>query len=442
MIKDFVGQGNVLSNYYANQGLNIIVAGTDSLSFVLLSKDDMMDRLKPIHTSYVSFSEYNRLLGKGLDNYIQFGGTLKEESPYKNGFAAIEYTNKAIVKNIIRSLRGNEHMDPQALTLLYPEKDIVSTIHRCVNQMNQDFLVSAITRNDGVFESHPLHLGINNAHNFPYNSHLDVVMLDEQIRKSLEILNKDEMKTNMMQEDVDIIRKSLENLELVLTVPTYLSAKGENPVRGKDMQIISQAGMVYCHATELLKLITNDENWKNLEACGLENKQKFIERVDRQVKGDILENLILYDSYKALNENYYITKIRRRTDGKEVDLAIIDKQSKEKFGEIKGRYVIYTGDNDSIDSPFGEIKFFSAELFLKSVVKAKNIESLLNLLNNKLEGISKNISTEQNLLIDSALEKAILDISLKSEKTKKEVSSTVSNQKNKLTKSFETKTKI
>ena len=473
LIKDFVGQGNVLSNYYANQGLNIIVAGTDSLSFVLLSKDDMMDRLKPIHTSYVSFSEYNRLLGKGLDNYIQFGGTLKEESPYKNGFAAIEYTNKAIVKNIIRSLRGNEHMDPQALTLLYPEKDIVSTIHRCVNQMNQDFLVSAITRNDGVFESHPLHLGINNAHNFPYNSHLDVVMLDEQIRKSLEILNKDEMKTNMMQEDVDIIRKSLENLELVLTVPTYLSAKGENPVRGKDMQIISQAGMVYCHATELLKLITNDENWKNLEACGLENKQKFIERVDRQVKGDILENLILYDSYKALNENYYITKIRRRTDGKEVDLAIIDKQSKdtylfevkysqykvdnqaknlihedfcnyieEKFGEIKGRYVIYTGDNDSIDSPFGEIKFFSAELFLKSVVKAKNIESLLNLLNNKLEGISKNISTEQNLLIDSALEKAILDISLKSEKTKKEVSSTVSNQKNKLTKSFETKTKI
>ena len=68
LIKDFVGQGNILSNYYANQGLNIIVAGTDSLSFVLLSKDDMMDRLKPIHTSYVSFSEYNRLLGKGLDS--------------------------------------------------------------------------------------------------------------------------------------------------------------------------------------------------------------------------------------------------------------------------------------------------------------------------------------------------------------------------------------
>ena len=52
----------------------------------------------------------------------------------------------------------------------------------------------------------------------------------------------------------------------------------------------------------------------------------------------------------------------------------------EKFGKIKGRYVLYTGENDSIDSPFGEINFFSAELFLKSVVKAKTVENLLALL--------------------------------------------------------------
>ena len=157
----------------------------------------MMDRLKPVHTSYVSFSEYNRLLGKGLDDYIQFGGTLKEESPYKDGSSTIEYTNKAIVKNIIRSVRGNEHRDTHALTLLYPEEDIVSTIHRCINQMNQDFLVSAINRNNGVFESHPLHLGVDNARNFPYRNHLDVEMLDVQIKKSLEVLNKDEMHVNI-----------------------------------------------------------------------------------------------------------------------------------------------------------------------------------------------------------------------------------------------------
>ena len=169
--------------------------------------------------------------------------------------------------------------------------------------------------------------------------------------------------------------------------------------------------MIYCHAAELIKLLVNDENWKQLEKCGLGNKQNFIDIIDRQVKGAILKNLIIYDTYKALNENYYVTKIRRHADGKEVALAIVDKQSKdtylfevkysqhkvgneaknladedfshyieEKFGKIKGRYVLYTGENDSIDSPFGEINFCSAELFLKSVVKAKTVENLLALL--------------------------------------------------------------
>lgn len=407
-IKDFVGQGNVLSNYYANQGLNIIVTGTDSLSFILATQDCLMDRMKLIHTSYVSFAEYNRLLGKGLDDYIQFGGTLKDESPYKDRDATREYTGKAIVKNIIRSVCGNEHMDPQALTLLYSEEELVSTIHRCVKQMHQDFLVSAITRNNGAFESQPLHLGINNTRSFLYSRH----MLDEQIEKSLAVLNKNKIKVNMMQEDEDVIKKFLEDLDLVLTIPIYLSVKGENPVRERNMQIISQAGIVYCHATDLLKLLTSDEHWKNLEVCGLENKEKFIEKAEREIKGAILANHLIYDTYKALHENYYVTKISRNSDGKEVNLAIVDKQSKdtylfevrysqykadnqvknlvnedfnnyieESFGKIKGRYVIYTGEKDSVESALGEIKFFSAELFLKSVVNVNNVENLLDLLN-------------------------------------------------------------
>ena len=63
-------------------------------------------------------------------------------------------------------------MDPQALTLLYSEEELVSTIHRCVKQMHQDFLVSAITRNNGAFESQPLHLGINNTRSFLYSRHM------------------------------------------------------------------------------------------------------------------------------------------------------------------------------------------------------------------------------------------------------------------------------
>ena len=167
----------------------------------------------------------------------------------------------------------------------------------------------------------------------------------------------------------------------------------------------------YRNIIDLMKILLKIVIIIQLEKCGLGNKQNFIDIIDRQVKGAILKNLIIYDTYKALNENHYVTKIRRHADGKEVALAIVDKQSKdtylfevkysqhkvgneaknladedssdyieEKFGKIKGRYVLYTGENDRIDSPFGKINFFSAELFLKSVVKAKTVENLLALL--------------------------------------------------------------
>ena len=361
LVKDFVGQSNVLSNFYANQGLNIIVTGTDSLSFVLAAQDGLMDRLKPIHTSYVSFEEYNKLLGKGLDEYIQSGGTLKKESPYKNHSTMIEYTDKAIVNNIIHSINGFEHCDSQAITLL--------------------FIIS------------------------------DAISLAKQVKESFAIPDKNELPMQMDADDIERIKNTFKDFELVLTVPTYKSVSDGFPVQDTPTQILSQSGMIYCHAAELIKLLVNDENWKQLEKCGLGNKQNFIDIIDRQVKGAILKNLIIYDTYKALNENYYVTKIRRHADGKEAALAIVDKQSKdtylfevkysqhkvgneaknladedfsdyieEKFGKIKGHYVLYTGENDRIDSPFGEINFFSAELFLKSVVKAKTVENLLALL--------------------------------------------------------------
>lgn len=47
-IRDFVGQSNVLSNYYANQGLTIMVTGTDSQSFELAENDGLYGRLVKI----------------------------------------------------------------------------------------------------------------------------------------------------------------------------------------------------------------------------------------------------------------------------------------------------------------------------------------------------------------------------------------------------------
>ena len=170
-----------------------------------------------VHTSYVPFEEYNRLLGKGIDEYIEQGGTLAKESPFKEGSKRIEYTNTAIVNNIIHSISNSEYKNKNAITLFYEEDDIRTVIQRCINQMNQKFLVKAINKNNGIYESSPLHTGLNNMSKYPYATHLDIPEIDEQIKNILDILNKNEMKSKFKQEDVDVIRDSLKELDLILT---------------------------------------------------------------------------------------------------------------------------------------------------------------------------------------------------------------------------------
>ena len=252
-------------------------------------------------------------------------------------------------------------------------------------------------------------MGLNNSKNFPFAAFLDIPAIDEQVKESLAVLNKNEFSKNFTQEDIDIIKKALRDLDLILPIPTYLSVKENPPVFGKEMQIISQPGMIYCHATELIKILTDNQNWHELEQCGEDNKEAFIRRIDKQVKGDILENLILFDTYQALGKNYYVTKIRRKQDSKEVDVVATDKKTKdtylfevkyadfidesdqtknlsnrefmnyisERFGQIKGRFVIYNGQYEPLSDGMGDIHYVSAEDYLKNVVHSDNIPQLL-----------------------------------------------------------------
>lgn len=468
-MKDFIGQGNILSNYYCDQGLNIIATGTDSLSFAIVKKDNMLDRLKEFRTSYVSFGEYYRLLNKGLEDYIEYGGTLKEESPYKDISSTIEYTNTAVVNNIIRSLKNSEHTNKNALTLLYSEEVLISTINRCIDQMNQKFIISAINKNNGIFESHSLYLGLHNAKDYPFSLYIDVVSVDEQVKESLSILNKDEMACEMKQQDIDVIKNALAELDLVLAIPSYLSLK--NNVKDNDVEIVSQSGMMYCHSTELTKVLANDENWHKLEKCGLDNKEKFIHRVDRQVKGDILENLILYDTYQALKDNYYVSKLHLNTSNKEVDVIVVDKKTKEtylfevkyadyvdseqtknlsnsdfneyikeNFGEVKGRYLIYNGERTAIKDELGTISYIKAEEYLKNIVHCNSIQDLLFSCHIEKELKNNDIDKKppaNNANIDSATQDRLEDFYDKAKKVLKDVSEIVAKREQRVQYSFE-----
>ena len=423
-IKELQGQGAVLSDYYGVQGLKVIATGTDSLNYSFASNDTLYDRVKMIHTSYVSFEEYHKLLGKSFDEYIEYGGTLETPSPYKNKTSMEKYTNTAIVDNILHALENSECGDkwPPALTELYDNEILKSAINRCINQMNQSITMKALTR---AYKSSPLHAGINNAaHDFPYEQYIDVEAADQHMKEILGIT--DEMPFPMKPEHLAAVKGYLQELDLLQVIPVYQSLKG---LSGRsDIELITQPGMMYCHAAELVNSLMDSDMWKR--PCSADMKSQFHERVLRQMKGCILENMVIADLYNNFKDNCYVSKlnvilkpqddraetvdtfirlnnsdtghiISERVFGqKEIDAIVVDRKSQnvylfevkysenmeydhtknlrnkafldyveQNFGSIAGRYVIYNGNTGSIKDDYGTIGFVTAEDILSKISK-------------------------------------------------------------------------
>ena len=83
-LDNFVNTASTLADRYAALGKKILMAGTDSLCFAKAAEDSLFDRVELIHTTYIPFREYNYLLGKSLDDYIVYGGTLTDGYAYYN----------------------------------------------------------------------------------------------------------------------------------------------------------------------------------------------------------------------------------------------------------------------------------------------------------------------------------------------------------------------
>ena len=125
-VTDFQKYGNTFSDYFAAKGAKIVIAGTDSLGIMLAQSDILYDRIQMIHTSYIPFAEFSKLIeNDSVDEYIEYGGTLTK-SPYKTLQASEEYQNTAIVGNILHSLEKSEDARRYgaAITELYEQNEL------------------------------------------------------------------------------------------------------------------------------------------------------------------------------------------------------------------------------------------------------------------------------------------------------------------------------
>lgn len=390
LLEDFPLDAHLLSDYFALlEGMKIVIAGTDSLGIKLASRRELYDRVEMIHTSYIPFSEFKRLLpGNTIEDYIMYGGTLTTSS-YKENQAVEEYLNTAIVENITHSLekienRKSLHME---LTELYSNDEFISAVNKIINTFSTQIALNIIERN---YKNAPMSATLRNLRRVnSYEKMLDTEFVRNRTKTALKIKNKGEMITKFSEKHLDELKGYLKDLDLFVTLPN-------------GMEFITQWGMIYAHATVLLDELAEDDAW-----CAnvlMEDKALFAERADGFVKGEILENIVIYETHLALkgDKNISVTKYNAYINGSpcEADMVVTDKKTgntflfevklsceqheeqrkhlenqdfitkvEEEFGPVIGKFVLYQGENYRM----GDVKYLNVEDFLCMVAEQKSL---------------------------------------------------------------------
>ncbi len=102
LLKNFSIKVSELSDIYS-AGHRIVLSGTNSQAFYIARLCELYGKIHMIPTTWISYKEYNCLLGRSLDDYIQHGGTLTPDNDFCSSEAGKAYVMSAIIGNILHS---------------------------------------------------------------------------------------------------------------------------------------------------------------------------------------------------------------------------------------------------------------------------------------------------------------------------------------------------
>ena len=410
LMEDFIDSAAMFSDVYVPMGLKIVLSGTDSLGFWFAEGNELYDRVRMVHTTFIPFREYSRLLGiDSIDEYIRYGGTLRrgetnfddedlmaEDAAFRDDESTRKYIDTAICKNIQHSLACFQYGHYFShLYSLYDAGELTSAINRIIEDMNHRFVLSVLTKD---FKSHDLGSVAQILRSRPDPNerrelyrYIDKEAVTKRLMELLDIRNKEKQTIGITDSQVILIKQYLKALDLIIDCPIE---HGEIGVEPEAHVLFTQPGMRYCQAQALVYALMKDEQF---QAQSDEEKDYITERVLEDVRGRMLEDIILLETAKALGKQYRVFKYQAKRG--EYDMVIRDrrnntcavyeiKHSREyvrgqgrhlmdeemlklaspRFGNLVGRYVLYLGE--AMDTEDG-IAYRNAEEFLKTLPRIK-----------------------------------------------------------------------
>ena len=181
-------------------------------------------------------------------------------------------------------------------------------------------------------------------------------------------------------------------MDLIIDCPIETIAPDSEPV---EHVLFTQPGMRYCQAQALVHALMKDELFASLSEKEREN---ITSRILEEVRGRMLEDIILLETSKALSSRYKVCKLQFASG--EFDMLVYDREenccaafeikhshqavteqarhlldaekcalTERRFGKLVGKYVLYLGENKSE----GGVSYRNAEEFLKELPDFRGI---------------------------------------------------------------------
>ena len=400
LLSDFIDTAAVLSDVFSMMGMKIVVSGTDSLGFAMANRDELYDRSVTIHTSFIPFREYARLLNiRSVDSYIEYGGTLKMENmSFDDSDAAFDevafrddentrkYIDTAISRNIQHTLKNDHYGEYfNQLRELYEKGELTNVINRIVQHMNHRFVLRVV---EDEFKSHDFGSAKELLlHDLP--AERATVLYDvnekqilERLKAIIEVKEKSETTVPITQEHIDKVKKYLLMLDLIVNCPErYESGKQAEHI------VFSQPGMRYAIAKALVYSLMQDAYFASISEA---DKAYITGKILDDVKGRMLEDIVLLEVCKAEPSTMEAFKFKFDVGG-EFDMVIYDKTSQncriyeikhsteanekqtlhlrdaekcqiveKRFGPISGKFVLYRGKDTFAEG----VQYLNVENFL------------------------------------------------------------------------------
>lgn len=405
LMEDFIDSAALLSDLYVPMGMRIVLSGTDSLGFWFARDNELYDRVRTIHTTFIPFREYSRLLGiDSIDEYIRYGGMLQpgelafededaasDDSSFRDDESTRRYIDTAIAKNIQHSLTHFEYGHYFGhLRSLYEADELTNAINRIIEDMNHSFVQKVITQD---FVSHDLGISERNLRNerdvtkrTDALGRIDKQAVTEKLMQLLDIRNREQQTLNVTDSQAIQIKQYLKSLDLIVECPIEYAPGAEKEQR----VLFTQPGMRYCQAQALVYSLMQDETFSQLSS---DERDYITERILGEVRGRMLEDIILLETMKAFSKQYKVFKLQFASG--EYDMVIYDKETNTcaayeikhssqyvreqarhlmdeeklaltspRYGTLAGRYVLYLGED--MDTEDG-IAYRNAEQFLKKL---------------------------------------------------------------------------